>query len=261
MLNSSSMSIKRLAKTVRNATVKVRQNRAKRKRKNALRRKYKGQVHSLSKQRQRIRIGLSKVRKELQKARDPKVVAQLEQRESQLIDEIWQVDARLMAARKRRDAAVAAFKRSTKRTKWWIKRKTVYRRRLKRAKKLANPKWESWMANGADDYAVPAVLRSLARGVVHYDLAVTSIHRNHVPAGGSTTSYHLYDPSKAGDIAGARMEEFQRDEYKRNKGNTNCLELMGPDNGAWLKHGAHMSIPEGDPLETLHDTHAHLAFN
>jgi hypothetical protein len=57
------------------------------------------------------------------------------------------------------------------------------------------------------------------------------------------------------------MSQFQQAEYERNKGNSNCLELFGPINNLWLKYGATIAGAEGTPLENLHDTHVHGAFN
>lgn len=154
-----------------------------------------------------------------------------------------------------------------KRYRWWMAKNTVYRKKLKAARRRAKkraPKWEPWMANGCDDRVTAGVKAYCARAVVLYDCTVTSLARTYVPPGGSTTSYHLltiYNPAKAGDVAGSRMADFQRAEYKRQEGKANCLELFGPDNDKWLKNGQHMAIAEGDPLETLHDTHCHGAFN
>lgn len=155
-----------------------------------------------------------------------------------------------------------------KRARWFVAKRTIYRKRLKHARANARdgkqPKYESWMANGCDDRVVQGVKDYVARAVVHYDCTTTSMARTYVPAGGSTTSYHLltlYNPAKAGDIAGARMSEFQAAEYKRDLGDENCLELFGPINDQWIKNGVQTGGAEGDPLETLHDSHCHGAFN
>jgi hypothetical protein len=144
----------------------------------------------------------------------------------------------------------------------WAVRKKVYRKRYRaakeRAKQTGEARWEPWMANGRDANVSANVKDFCARGVVNFDLYVTSLKRNYVPPGGSTTSYHL--SGHAGDIAGTRMVAFQVSEYETNRGNGACWELFGPDNDAWLKHGADTGGAEGTPLEQLHDSHVHGAF-
>lgn len=159
---------------------------------------------------------------------------------------------------------IAAVHSIIERRKWWAKRKTVLRKRIKKAKENATsdgqPKYESWMANGYNDYVTQGVKDFIARGVVNYGLVCTSLRRTYVPPGGSTTSYHLQSPGRAGDIAGSRMIEFQISEYGRNLGNSGCLELFGPDNTRNLKYGNQLTLGEGTGLENLHDTHVHGAF-
>jgi hypothetical protein len=168
--------------------------------------------------------------------------------------------------RRRKHRSDAAKEAAKAKRQWWIKRHTVYRRKYKKAKRKYKKSknkntghWQSWMANGRNDYVVPAVKDFLARGVLGYGLYVTSMRRTYVPPGGSSTSYHLQ--GKAGDIAGSRMADFQRSEYSRNLGNGNCLELFGPDNAKNLKYGRSLYLAEGTGLENLHDTHVHGAFN
>lgn len=169
--------------------------------------------------------------------------------------------SRASIAEKQYRRADRTAKRATAKAKWWMKRKTVLRRKLKAAKRKAIPSYEPWMANGYNDQVTPAVKAFVARGVVKYDLYVTSMRRTHVPPGGSSTSYHMAYPGKAADLAGAKMAQFQLSEWERNKGKSTCLELFGPDNNACLKHGVSMSMPEGSALETLHDSHVHGAFS
>jgi hypothetical protein len=169
--------------------------------------------------------------------------------------------SRVVISKKKFKKANHGVKHHAARLRWWLKRKTTLRKKLKAAKQKAFPKYESWMANGYDDSVTPAVKAFVARGVVQYDLYVTSMRRTYVPPGGSTTSYHLAYPGKAADLGGARMAEFQIAEWKKQQGNSNCLELFGPDNNACLKYGVSMSMPEGSALESLHDTHVHGAFN
>jgi peptidoglycan hydrolase CwlO-like protein len=152
--------------------------------------------------------------------------------------------------------------------KWALKAHTIYRKKLREARKHAQqqqqpsgqPQYQSWMANGHDDYVTQGVKNFIARGVVNYGLVCTSMRRTYVPPGGSTTSYHLQSPGKAGDIAGSRMTEFQLSEYNRNHGYSGCLELFGPDNAHNLKYGNTLYLAEGTALENLHDTHVHGAF-
>lgn len=162
-----------------------------------------------------------------------------------------------------RDKATARAHELVERQKWFIKRKTVLRKKLKKARQEAQngqPRYEAWMANGYDDNVVPGVKEFIARGVVRFDLVCTSLHRTYVPPGGSTTSYHLNTPGRAGDIAGSRMSEFQTSEFNRGKGSAGYLELFGPINYQWLKYGGVTGGGEGTPLENLHDTHVHGAF-
>lgn len=164
-------------------------------------------------------------------------------------------------------AQEARKRHAWKRARWWAAKNTVYRKRLKRARERAHnraPKWEPWMANGCDDRVNAGVKAYCARAVVKYDCVVTSLARTFVPAGGSTTSYHLLsinNPAKAGDVAGSKMAQFQQAEFRRDVGKSTCLELFGPINDKWLKNGSPISGAEGDPLETLHDTHCHGAFS
>jgi hypothetical protein len=164
-------------------------------------------------------------------------------------------------------AKAARDRHTWKRSRWWVAKRTIYHGRLKRARKHAQdgkqPKYEKWMANGCDDRVVQGVKDYVARAVVLYDCVCTSLARTFVPPGGSTTSYHLLsinNPAKAGDIAGPRMAQFQHDEFKRDVGKSNCLELFGPINDEWVKNGQRTGGGEGTPLEQLHDTHCHGAF-
>lgn len=137
----------------------------------------------------------------------------------------------------------------------------VYRRRYERARRRhGEPRWHRSMANGCDARVNDRVKAFVARGVVNFDCYATSLFRTFVPPGGSPTSYHLRH--MAGDMAGARMEEFQESEYRRGKGDRDplCLELFGPRNDRCLKNGVPAPQAEGSPNETLHDTHVHGAW-
>jgi len=141
----------------------------------------------------------------------------------------------------------------------WVKRRTIYARKYRRAKARhdgGDPDFETWMANGCPTSGVhQSVLDFIARAVVRYGLYTTAT-TNGVHA---ATSWHY--SGHAADVAGAwdKMVACQKAEYARGQGNAGVYELFGPDNGDWLKNGAHMYIAEGDPLESMHDTHVHRA--
>jgi len=145
--------------------------------------------------------------------------------------------------------------------KAWIERKIIYRKRWEAAKKrfaeAGHVEWEDWMASGHDARVTDFVKDAMAWGVIGFDLVVTSLRRDFVPPGGSTTSYHL--SGQAGDIAGEKMSAYQSAVYKRYDGKPACLELFGPQNAVCLKNGSPLTLVEGSALETLHDTHVHVA--
>lgn len=78
----------------------------------------------------------------------------------------------------------------------------------------------------------------------------------------TTTSYHYRD--QAVDIGArdpgdtAAKVKFQLDIYTH-FGASVFAELFGPQNYPWVKNGSVISGVEGDALETLHDTHVHVA--
>lgn len=172
-----------------------------------------------------------------------------------------EIMSQLEIAKSKRNKAYATLKRSNAKLRFWTKKKTIYRKKLKAAKAKANPVYESWMANGYDDNITDGAKKFVAIGVVKFGCTVTSLRRTYVPAGGSPTSWHLTDPGRAADLAGARMGRFQAYMYKGHQGDANCLELFGPVNDKCLKYGSAMVLIEGDALETLHDSHVHGAFN
>lgn len=147
----------------------------------------------------------------------------------------------------------------------WIERKIIYRDKWEKAKKrqkdkgggYKNAEWEDWMGAGLNANVSPFVKKVVAWGILDYDLVATSLARDYVPPGGSTTSFHLN--GHAGDIAGPRMSEFQQAVFNLFKGNADMWELFGPINGDCLKYGAAIYLGEGTPLENLHDTHVHVA--
>lgn len=149
-----------------------------------------------------------------------------------------------------------------RRLRWAIGKRTWLRKKLKRVKEQAQQtgevRWEDWMANGADARVVPAVKAWAAWGVVKYDLYVTSLRRNFIPPGGSSTSHHL--TGHAGDVAGSRMQEFQIASFNKFRGVGSCWELYGPSNVHNLRYGGQVVQGEGTPNEQLHDSHDHGAF-
>lgn len=210
---------------------------------------------------------LGQIRKnidEQKKKKDPnwERIRELEDNQKAVVKRLSELTKKLDSKEVKRDRLVARAHRYAEARKWWIKRRTKLRKKLKKAREKSQqggqPQYQSWMANGHPDNVNQEVKNFIARGVVNYGLYCTSLYRNYVPPGGSTTSYHLQ--GRAGDIAGSRMTEFQISEYNRNLGNSGCLELFGPDNSRNLKYGNSLYLAEGSGLENLHDTHVHGAF-
>lgn len=168
----------------------------------------------------------------------------------------------------RKDLKFRAKRAATKR-RFWRKRFTGAIRKIRHIRELremrrnGQPEFQSWMANGADYHDASEGARAfIARAVVLHGLTCTSMARTYVPAGGSTSSYHLvWNGGRAGDAAGSleAMQECQRAEYERGLGLAGQLEMFGPINDRCLKYGSHLTLAEGDPLENLHDSHCHLA--
>lgn len=164
--------------------------------------------------------------------------------------------------RYRRADRRAKHARTRRKRRYWKKRarfwlvKIRHRKELRVARRQAQPRFQPWMANGANwQDSGQATRNYIARAVVHGKLTCTSMARNYIPPGGSTTSLHLR--GKAGDAAGttSRMVAFQRSEYERNRGKS--VELYGPDNYLCLRYGQQSPQPEGSPNENLHDSHVH----
>jgi hypothetical protein len=182
-------------------------------------------------------------------------------------DRIILLEEKIEAQQQVRTQARDRIRGTITRKRYWRKRlrftvvKLANARKLYRQRQKKNPNFESWMANGCDwQNTNQATRRFVARMVVRHGLTTTSMNRTYVPAGGSTTSYHLV--GKAGDVAGSweAMNEAQKDEYQRSHGKAECLELFGPDNSANLKNGVTLGMAEGSALENLHDSHVHGAF-
>jgi regulator of replication initiation timing len=179
-------------------------------------------------------------------------------------DALAKVKASIKDLRKRQ---VRVFDRKNNRidqVQFWIKRNTIYARKYRAAKKRnrerqdnGQPKFEPYMANGYRyQGCTQGVLNFVARAVVIDGNYTTSMYRDYVPPGGSTTSHHLF--GRAADV-GPSLKTQDR-EFKLNLGNSNCLEFYGPNNSQNLRYGAQLSQAEGSPNEQLHDTHNHGAF-
>lgn len=231
-------------------------------------------LHDVLKRETRLNAAVKELREELKAATDEgdrtiienELAAQVKQRDM-AAGRAKKLKARIKRNRKNLDKVNGEIKRAVTKKRYWKKRtrflivKLIKWRKWRKARQnRLNPKFESWMANGCDwQNCNEATRRAAARMVVTYGLTITSMNRTYVPPGGSTTSYHL--SGKAVDAAGAweTMIDAQVAEYKRFDGDTSKLELFGPDNNHNLKNGQPMTLPEGDPLETLHDTHVHSA--
>ena len=196
---------------------------------------------------------------------DEKRIRQLESRGEELEREKQKLRARLDHKETKEKRIEAAAHKTKREKKAWIERKVIYREQWEKAKKRQKDKgggfdaaeWEDWMGHGLDARVTPLVKKIIAWGILDYDLVATSLRRNFVPPGGSTTSFHLQ--GRAGDIAGSRVTEFQQAAYEEFKGNAAVMELFGPTNHLGLKFGTPLALAEGTALETLHDTHVHVA--
>jgi hypothetical protein len=147
------------------------------------------------------------------------------------------------------------------RARFWAAKRTVYRKKWKRAKKRLEPRWEDWMANGRSLNFNAAAKQEAAIAVVTFGCAVTSTYRATVIPQSNPNSYHgpNVSPGKAVDVAGARMGVYQQDVFSRRKGDSSLLELFGPINHLGLKNGSQVTLGEGSFLEDLHDSHVHVA--
>jgi hypothetical protein len=168
---------------------------------------------------------------------------------------------------------IASVKRRAKRAftkrRHFLKRSRFFAVKVRHFKELREqrekrqPKFEPWMANGANYQDASGGAKAfIARAVVLHGLTCTSMARTYVPTGGSTSSYHLvWNGGRAGDAAGSqdRMEACQLSEYERGRGLPGQLEMFGPVNERCLKLGNSLTLAEGDPLENLHDSHVHCA--
>jgi hypothetical protein len=178
---------------------------------------------------------------------------------------IGRLRKRVGEKRTQKAKAIAAAHHAAQRRKWAVKARTIYRRRLKKAKQRAEEtgkaEWEPWMANGANANVVQAVKDEVAIAVVQFGCAVSSLWRSVVIPQSNPSSYHgpNVNPGKAGDLVGDRMDEYQKDVHERRRGDPDLLESFGPINGLCLKNGVPISLAEGTFLEQLHDSHEHVA--
>lgn len=118
--------------------------------------------------------------------------------------------------------------------------------------------WDNRYLSGHPDVThrlYPIIMEAVARGLV-----VTSTRDGvHAP-----TSFHYsgraVDFGRAGGYRRwflPRLVSFQR--HLHTKHGRKLAELFGPSNRANRKYGRAISLPEGSPLEQLHDNHVHVA--
>jgi hypothetical protein len=116
------------------------------------------------------------------------------------------------------------------------------------------------MLNGHPGNITPAAKKMVVRAVRAGLIVTSTTDGKHAPG-----SYHYTKPGEAvdfglpGSLVGTergrrRLVNFQRKEARKP---ARFSELFGPDNRANVKNGVVISLPEGSPLETLHDNHVH----
>ena len=175
----------------------------------------------------------------------------------------WQALARWAKAKREQ----AREDNRINRAKFWAKKRTVYRKKWKRAKKhleeTGEAKFESWMLNGHSANITQGAKDELAIAVVKFGCTCTSSYRAYVIPQSNPNSWHgpNVSPGKAVDVAGSNMTAYQHDVYSRRQGDTSLLELFGPDNSTNLRYGQPYYLADGTFLENLHDSHTHVAAN
>jgi hypothetical protein len=197
--------------------------------------------------------------------RDQREIERLRSKIRECTSRLERLRDRVHEKQTQKTKAIAAAHHAIQRRKWAVKARTIYRRRLKKAKQRAEEtgkaEWEPWMANGANANVVQAVKDEVAIAVVKFGCAVSSLWRAVVIALSNPNSWHgpNVNPGKAGDLVGDRMDEYQEDVFERRRGDPDLLESFGPINDLCLKNGIPLTLAEGDFLETLHDSHEHVA--
>lgn len=200
-----------------------------------------------------------------------KRIAQIWHRSKQPFDRLWQWatghprrwHGLVRWARAKREQA--REDRRINRAKFWVKKRTIYARKWRRAKKRleqsGEAKFEPWMLNGHSANITAGARAELAIAVVKFGCACTSSYRATVIPQSNPNSWHgpNVSPGKAVDVAGGGMVAYQRDAYNRRRGDANLLELFGPDNSSNLRYGQTYYLAEGTFLENLHDSHTHVA--
>jgi hypothetical protein len=119
--------------------------------------------------------------------------------------------------------------------------------------------WDNRFLNGnAGDINI-STKRFIMRGYLAGLICTSTTGGKHAP-----TSYHYrhmaadLGHAKPGSVEAVNaLTKFQRAEYTKQPGR--YYELFGPDNYANVKNGNHLTLPEGSPLEELHDNHVHGA--
>jgi len=205
-------------------------------------------------------------REEIAEAQDQEEVdeerlARLRERKQSLIDEREALKERIESRETVEHKAVLRAENAKKEKKAWIERKIIYRKEWEEAKRREKPEWKDFMASGHPLNFSAAAKAEAAIAVVKFDCHVTSTFRSTVIAGSTASSNHgpNINPGKAVDVAGARMSAYQKDVFDRRRGDSHLLELFGPTNTVALKNGGAISLAEGSDLETIHDTHVHVA--
>lgn len=122
-----------------------------------------------------------------------------------------------------------------------------------------------WMLNQHPGNITPACERYIVRATRAGLIVTSTTDGTHAPGSFHTARAGL--PGRAVDVGLVpslvgtgrglrRMVRFQRREARHP---TRFLELFGPANSLNVKDGRRISLVEGTPLETQHDTHVHGA--
>ena len=113
------------------------------------------------------------------------------------------------------------------------------------------------------EHAKRAVRRAYARGLVVTATRNGTHSRTSLHPSGRATDFGLVESEIGTDRGRRRLVNFQRSEYEEwAAGNRpNLLELIGPNNNLIVLRGQRTSLPEGSPLENMHDNHVHLGWS